>query len=129
MGAVGTAWLSLATTRFFCALISTARTDAKKKVLYTPQDKLLTCLVSIMSGCQAICRIDTRIRPDRALAQAWGLERFAQQSTVADTLNKIMPMPGKVMFEDDQLVKARLQATHPLAKPVLVCLSRILAEF
>lgn len=60
----------------------------QKKVLYTPQDKLLTCLVSIMSGCQAICHIDTRIRPDRALAQAWGLERFAQQSTVADTLNR-----------------------------------------
>lgn len=59
----------------------------QKKILYTPQDKLLTCLVSIMSGCQAICHIDTRIRPDMALAQAWGLERFAQQSTVADTLN------------------------------------------
>jgi hypothetical protein len=40
-----------------------------------------------------------------------------------------MPIPGKVMFEDDQLVKVRLQATHPLAKPVLACLSRILAEF
>ena len=44
-------------------------------------------------------------------------------------VNKIMPIPGKVMFEDDQLVKVRLQATHPLAKPVLACLSRILAEF
>jgi hypothetical protein len=55
-------------------------------VLYTPYDKLLTCLVSIMSGCQAVCQIDTRIRPERALAQAWGLENFAQPSTVADTL-------------------------------------------
>ena len=59
----------------------------QKKVLYTPQDKLLTCLVSIMSGCQAICHMDTRMRPDRALAQAWGREPFAQPSTVADTLN------------------------------------------
>jgi hypothetical protein len=59
----------------------------QKKVFYTPQDKLLTCLVSIMSGCPVISHIDTRIRPDRALAQAWGLECFAQQSTVADTLN------------------------------------------
>ena len=41
-----------------------------------------------MSGCQAISHIDTRIRPDRALAQAWGLECFAQQSIVADTLNR-----------------------------------------
>jgi hypothetical protein len=59
----------------------------QKQVWYAPQDKLLTCLVSIMSGGQAICHIDTRIRPDRALAHAWGLKRFAQQSTVADTLN------------------------------------------
>jgi hypothetical protein len=59
----------------------------QKSVLYTPYDKLLTCLVSIMSGCHAVCQIDTRIRPDRALAQAWGLANFAQQSTVADTLD------------------------------------------
>jgi hypothetical protein len=59
----------------------------QKSVLYTPYDKLLTCLVSIMSGCHAVCQIDTRIRPDRALAQAWGLENFAQQSTVATTLD------------------------------------------
>ena len=73
--------------RDFFAPLSQQLELTQKKVLYTPQDKLLTCLVSIMSGCQAICHIDTRIRPDRALAQAWGLERFAQQSTVADTLN------------------------------------------
>jgi hypothetical protein len=42
----------------------------QKTVWYTPQDKLFTCLVSIMSGCPAICHIDTRIRPERALAQA-----------------------------------------------------------
>lgn len=60
----------------------------QKRVLYTPYDKLLTCLVSIMSGCHAVCQIDTRIRPDKALAQAWGLANFAQQSTVADTLDR-----------------------------------------
>jgi len=60
----------------------------QKQLRYTSQDKLITCLVSIMSGCQAISHIDTRIRPDRALAQAWGLECFAQQSIVADTLNR-----------------------------------------
>ena len=59
----------------------------QKSVFYTPQEKLLTCLVSIMSGCHAICQINTRIRPDKALAQAWGLPCFAQQSLVADTLN------------------------------------------
>ena len=51
----------------------------QKQIRYTSQDKLITCLVSIMSDCQAISHIDTRIRPDRALAQAWGLECFAHQ--------------------------------------------------
>ena len=60
----------------------------QKQLRYTSQDKLITCLVSIMSGCQAISHIDTRIRPDRELAQAWGLECFAHQSIVADTLNR-----------------------------------------
>ena len=60
----------------------------QKHLRYTPQDKLITCLVSIMSDCQAISHIDTRIRPDRALAQAWGLACFAHQSIVADTLNR-----------------------------------------
>jgi hypothetical protein len=60
----------------------------QKQIRYTSQDKLITCLVSIMSDCQAISHIDTRIRPDRALAQAWGLECFAHQSIVADTLNR-----------------------------------------
>ncbi|MDH3602238.1 MAG: hypothetical protein OEU26_21710, partial [Candidatus Tectomicrobia bacterium] len=60
----------------------------QKQLRYTSQDKFITCLVSIMSGCLAISHIDTRIRPDRALAQAWGLECFAQPSLVADTLNR-----------------------------------------
>jgi len=60
----------------------------QKQIRYTSQDKLITCLVSMMSGCQAISHINTRIRPDRVLAQCWGLECFAEQSTVADTLNQ-----------------------------------------
>jgi hypothetical protein len=60
----------------------------QKQIRYTSQDKLITCLVSIMSGCQSISHINTRIRPDRALAQAWGLECFAEQSSVTDTLNR-----------------------------------------
>ena len=71
---------------FFAPLHQQVRLQ-QKSVDYTPQEKLITCLVSVMSGCHAISQIDTRIRPDKVLAQAWGLDRFAQQSTVADTLN------------------------------------------
>jgi hypothetical protein len=60
----------------------------QKHLRYTSQDKLITCLVSIMSGCQSISHIHTRIRPDRSLAQAWGLACFSEQSSVANTLNR-----------------------------------------
>ena len=59
----------------------------QKHLSYTPYDKLLTCLVSILSGCHARSQINTRIRPDTALARAWGFQGFAEQSTVAYTLD------------------------------------------
>jgi hypothetical protein len=54
---------------------------------YTPYDKLLDCLVGIWAGCTAIQQINVRLRPDLVLAQAWGREHFAEQSTIADTLD------------------------------------------
>lgn len=59
----------------------------QKSIRYTPPEKLLTCLVSLLSGCRTIAQIDSRLRPDQVLATAWGLPAFAQQSTVADTLD------------------------------------------
>ena len=61
----------------------------EKTVNYKPEAKLQDALVSILAGCRAISTINTRIRPDRALAQAWGQEQFAEQSGVARTLDKL----------------------------------------
>jgi hypothetical protein len=80
--------------RDFFAPFSPQLELTQKKGWYTPQDQLLTCLVSSMRGCQALCHIDTRIRPERALAQAWGLERFAQPATVAATLKSFTERNG-----------------------------------
>jgi hypothetical protein len=40
-----------------------------------------------------------------------------------------MMIPGKITFKNGELVKVRLQATHPLAEPVVSCLSRLLRDF
>lgn len=58
-----------------------------KQVDHAPNDKLLDVLVSILAGCRAIYQIDTRLRPDLALAQAWGRPCFASQANVARTLD------------------------------------------
>jgi hypothetical protein len=58
-----------------------------KEVDHSPQAKLLDLVVSILAGCRAIQQVNTRLRPDVALACAWGRERFADQSTLARTLD------------------------------------------
>jgi hypothetical protein len=54
---------------------------------HTPQANLETALVSILAGNRALYQINTTIRPDLALAQAWGQAQFAEQSTIADLLD------------------------------------------
>lgn len=61
----------------------------EKTVAHKPEAKLQDALVSILAGCRAISTINTRIRPDLALAQAWGRDRFAEQSGVARTLDTL----------------------------------------
>jgi len=63
-----------------------------KTVRHSPKGKLLDIIVGILSGCRAIEQINTRIRPDVALAQAWGRDAFAEQSLLADTLNAFAPV-------------------------------------
>jgi hypothetical protein len=58
-----------------------------KTVDHAPSDKLLDILVSILAGCRCIQQVNTRLRPDLALAQAWGRKRFAEQSSLARTLD------------------------------------------
>jgi hypothetical protein len=58
-----------------------------KTVDHAPAAKLLDLVVSILAGCRAIAQVNTRLRPDVALARAWGRECFADQSTLTRTLD------------------------------------------
>jgi hypothetical protein len=58
-----------------------------KTVRYAPRDKLLDILVSILAGCRSIAQVNTRIRPDLVLAEAWNRTRFAEQSSLMRTLD------------------------------------------
>jgi hypothetical protein len=70
----------------FLAPLSTVDLNMKT-VRHTPAAKLQDILVSILANCTSIKQVDLKIRPDLVLAEAWGREQFAQQSTLADTLN------------------------------------------
>jgi hypothetical protein len=58
-----------------------------KTLTHSPSDKLTEALVLILAGGRATAQIDLLLRPNTSLAWAWGQSQFAQQSTVADTLD------------------------------------------
>lgn len=58
-----------------------------KAVGHAPEAKLLDIVISILAGCRAISQVNTRLRPDAVQARAWGRPCFADQSTLARTLD------------------------------------------
>lgn len=60
---------------------------AQKTIKDRPGDKLYDALISILAGAHGLVEINTRLRADAALQQAFGRSRCAEQSVVQDTLN------------------------------------------
>lgn len=54
---------------------------------HTPGDKLVEALALILAGGRATSQINLLLRPNLPLAQAWGQPQFAEQSTIARTLD------------------------------------------
>lgn len=60
---------------------------AQKTVLHSPSDKLFDAFISILAGAHGIVEVNTRLRSDVALQQAFGRSACADQSTIQDALN------------------------------------------
>ena len=65
-----------------------------KTVLHEPHEKLLDIVVSMLADCASLKQINTRLRPDLALAAAWGRDIFADQSTITRVLDAFTPASG-----------------------------------
>ena len=52
-----------------------------------PVEALLDLLVGLLAGCEVVAQVNTTIRSDPLLARAWGRTQFAEQSTIARTLD------------------------------------------
>jgi hypothetical protein len=69
-----------------------AHVTIKQKVRqHAPLDKLLDGFINILAGGRGVVEINTRVRPDRALQQAFGRSACAEQSTISDTLDACTP--------------------------------------
>ncbi len=62
-----------------------------KAVTHTANDKVLEALVLILAGGRATVQANWLLRPNRLLAHAWGQDEFAQQATLAATLDAFDP--------------------------------------
>lgn len=59
----------------------------QKTVKYTPVDKLYDAWISLLAGAHGLVEINTRLRTDSGLQQAFGHSACAEQSVVQETLD------------------------------------------
>lgn len=60
-----------------------------KTISHTPTEKLVEALVLILAGGRATDQADRLLRPNWGLACGWGQTQFAQQATLARTLDAL----------------------------------------
>jgi hypothetical protein len=58
-----------------------------KKGDHTPGEKLLDAFLLILAGYPSLYLLNTTLRPDPILAQAWGRTQLAEQSSISRTLD------------------------------------------
>ena len=67
-------------------------TSVAQKEDFTLAEKLEQVVWSILTGCQYISVVNTKLRPERMLAQVKRIDHFAEQSTLAIALNELTQM-------------------------------------
>ena len=65
---------------------------AMKTVRYSPTSKLQQVFLSILAGCEYLSEVNCRMKSEHGLAQVWQLERFADQSILSRTLDRLTQM-------------------------------------
>ena len=83
----------------------------QKTVKYSPVEKLMDGLITILAGAHGLSEINTRLRSDPALQRAFGRTGCAEQSVVQETLDACSATNVKQM---EQATRAIFQ-THALA--------------
>lgn len=69
-----------------------AVTSAAQKGGFSLAQKLEQVLWSLLTGCEYLSEVNTKLRPERVLAQVKRIDQFAEQSTLAKALNELSQM-------------------------------------
>jgi len=62
---------------------------AMKKRDFTPADKLIQVLISILGGCETLSEVNVRLRREKHIATIGGWPRFADQSNLSRMLDSL----------------------------------------
>jgi hypothetical protein len=111
----------LTRTGFFRPLWDTFDLPMKTRV-HEPWAKLQDAIVSVLAGCKSIYQINTRLRPDLALAQAWQRPQFADQASISRTLDACESMHLDQLRQGSQQLFRTYSQTlrHDFAKSQLI---------
>ena len=69
-----------------------AVTSAAQKEGFSLAQKLEQVLWSLLTGCEYISEVNTKLRPEGVLAQVKRIDQFAEQSTLAKALDELSQM-------------------------------------
>jgi len=93
-----------------------------KTILHEPYQTWLDVVVSVLADGASLKQINTRLRPDTALAAAWGREGCADQSTITRVLDAFTPLAvAQLRTALEQLYRREGRALHhPFAQALWV---------
>lgn len=80
---------------------------------FSASSKLKQLLVSILVGCETLSEVNSRLKPEAALAKAWGWQRFADQSNLSRLLDQL------TLKQLEQLRAATTQIWHSHSQAVI----------
>jgi hypothetical protein len=79
---------------------------------FSPTDKLLQLFLSILTGCDTLSEVNSRLGSELALAKVWGWPRFADQSNLSRLLDQL------TLKQLEQLRSATTQIWHAHSQAV-----------
>ena len=76
---------------------------------FTPADKLIQVLLSVLAGCVTLSEVNLKLRSEPELAQIWHWDQFTDQSNLSRTLDAL------TLKNIDQLREAVSVIWHPIS--------------
>jgi hypothetical protein len=84
-----------------------------KKREFSPLDKLIQVLLSILTRCETLSEVNTRLDAEVPLAQVWHWERFVDQSNLSRTLDALtLKQIDQLRAAVTQIWRAQGQTKH-----------------